>query len=50
MIIHFSSGRISFDVPALLLSVDEVRKYGVKLKLMRCKKISKIETLDLWST
>ena len=26
MIIQFSSGGISFDVPAFLLSVDEVRK------------------------
>ena len=46
MIIHFSLGGCTFDVPASLLSVDEVRTYGVKWVLMRCKHVSKMWSLN----
>ena len=39
--------RGSFDVPAFLVTVDEIGKEGVKLKLMGCKQISKKEILNL---
>ena len=42
MLIHFPSGGMSFDNPAFLRSVDEFRKLGVKLKLMRCEQTSKM--------
>ena len=45
-----STGGISSDVPAWLLSGDEVRKYGLKLELMRCTQISKIDSLNLRNT
>ena len=43
-------GGISFDVPAPLLRIDEGSKLEVKFTLMRCKQISKIESLNLRNT
>ena len=42
-----SSSGISSDVPAPLLRINESRKSSVPFKLMRCKQISKMESLNL---
>ena len=44
----FCSG-ISFDVPAPLLRINRSRDSRVPFKLMRCKQISKMESLILRS-
>ena len=41
---------ISFDAPALLLSINEGRKCRVQFTLMRRKQISKMEFLNLRNT
>ena len=41
---------ISFDVPGPLLCINEGRKEEVKLELMRCKQISRMEFLNLRNT
>ena len=50
MIIDFSSSGNSCDVPAFLLGVDELRKYGMELELMRCEQMWKMESFNLKNT
>ena len=45
-----SWSRISFDVPAPLLSINEGSKLGVQFELMRCKQISRMGFLTLRNT
>ena len=45
-----SRSEISFDVPAPLLSIIECRKSRVQFKLMRCKQIARMESLNLRNT